>query len=309
MPARLTICYPDRPAIESILFENKGYRVGRSNECELVVQHPTVSREHAVVSFAGAQWKLNDSHSHNGTRVNGELVNDYQLNSDDLISVGSVDCLFQLQSQSQIDASIAHDNWRIKQSQINQSKLTKQSLLSGLNERLFSLLSLTGTERGIIMLGDEIEKLTVFAVNGMTSADFCESDFSGSIGAIKSVVENHQPLIAMDVLTESMLAKRESIKRKKIAALACIPLMKEQELIGVVYLDSKATNKILSQLDVEIMNIICGQLELATQALLMNEQIHQLLEQVTGYNQQDLKRYNLKHQARIINRTVLSLVN
>ncbi|MGY2874420.1 pSer/pThr/pTyr-binding forkhead associated (FHA) protein [Marmoricola sp. URHA0025 HA25] len=48
--------------------------VGRSRRCDVVLEDPTVSREHAgLVLFAG-HWFVCDRDSTNGTRVNGRRI-------------------------------------------------------------------------------------------------------------------------------------------------------------------------------------------------------------------------------------------
>ena len=48
--------------------------VGRSSSCQLQLQQPTASAEHAVVSFDGQRWWLRDLSSRNGTWIDQERV-------------------------------------------------------------------------------------------------------------------------------------------------------------------------------------------------------------------------------------------
>lgn len=50
------------------------FRIGRSQECELVLPVPAVSKIHAEVRFEDGQWWLVDLHSRNGTYLNGERI-------------------------------------------------------------------------------------------------------------------------------------------------------------------------------------------------------------------------------------------
>jgi GAF domain-containing protein len=277
LPAKLTICYPDRPAIESILMENGRYRVGRSAQCDLVVLHPSVSRHHALVTHNCGHWLVKDVQSHNGTRVNGQRIANSQLLGNELISVGAIDCFFELQDRQQVEGALRHNAWRRRQSTLSQSALTKCSLQQGLDDSLVSLISLTGTQRGLILLGSGPGDLRVLASKGMATADFTRSGFEGSVGAIVRVADTHQPVIIMDVSLDSGFSARESIQRKQISTLVCVPLLSQERLIGIAYIDSQLTNKIFSEMDYEIMRLVCGQIELNTQALLLHEEIDRLL--------------------------------
>jgi len=48
--------------------------VGRSRSCDVVVEDPSVSRQHAALVLFGGQWFVWDRHSTNGTRLNGHRI-------------------------------------------------------------------------------------------------------------------------------------------------------------------------------------------------------------------------------------------
>lgn len=48
--------------------------VGRGPACDLVLDEPGVSREHAVLSWEGSAWQLRDLGSSNGTRLDGRPI-------------------------------------------------------------------------------------------------------------------------------------------------------------------------------------------------------------------------------------------
>ncbi|MDB4936028.1 MAG: Response regulator of zinc sigma-54-dependent two-component system [Labilithrix sp.] len=66
--------------------------VGRSSECDVRIDHPSVSRMHARV-IAGTPVRVEDLGSSNGVRVRGSLVTPRQpvvVNSGDVVELGSV---------------------------------------------------------------------------------------------------------------------------------------------------------------------------------------------------------------------------
>lgn len=62
--------------------------VGRLAACDVVVDDPTVSREHAAFVRRGRDWWLVDLGSTNGTRVNGRSVSEQRLGAGDRIELG-----------------------------------------------------------------------------------------------------------------------------------------------------------------------------------------------------------------------------
>jgi hypothetical protein len=67
--------------------------VGRHLGCDVVLEHPTVSRQHARLSFRDGCWVLRDLDSTNGTRVNGRRVVRCRLEPGDCLRLGSAELL------------------------------------------------------------------------------------------------------------------------------------------------------------------------------------------------------------------------
>jgi hypothetical protein len=76
---------------------SEGGVLGRSRDCELVVDDPNVSRQHAEVRPSGAQWTVRDLGSTNGIKVNGRRVTAAQsLKHGDTIELGTTKIVFEL---------------------------------------------------------------------------------------------------------------------------------------------------------------------------------------------------------------------
>ena len=70
-------------------------RIGRSPLCEVTIDDPAISREHAVIEVGEEGAVLRDLGSRNGLRVNGKkVVGDVWLAANDRIRVGNQDLVF-----------------------------------------------------------------------------------------------------------------------------------------------------------------------------------------------------------------------
>src|SRR6266496_72752 len=68
--------------------------IGRAPSNHIVIDHSTVSGQHAVLLRAGDSYWLKDLDSTNGTQINGVLVTDAKLKDGDTIRFGSVIAVF-----------------------------------------------------------------------------------------------------------------------------------------------------------------------------------------------------------------------
>jgi DNA-binding winged helix-turn-helix (wHTH) protein len=87
-PATLVVRVGD--AEEQIALVKDVTTIGRSESCDVVIPHSTVSRLHARIAQEHDRYVLSDAGSANGTFVNGELLDDgHQLATGDEIWLGS----------------------------------------------------------------------------------------------------------------------------------------------------------------------------------------------------------------------------
>jgi len=69
--------------------------IGRSQKCHIVLEDKRSSRKHSLIVRTGKKFVLKDLGSANGTLVNGERVNEHELQSGDRIQIGDTQFTFQ----------------------------------------------------------------------------------------------------------------------------------------------------------------------------------------------------------------------
>lgn len=71
--------------------------IGRSRDCDITIEDPNVSREHAELRPAGDGWRLVDLGSTNGVKVNRRRVEQADLAHGDRVTIGVTDLHFELE--------------------------------------------------------------------------------------------------------------------------------------------------------------------------------------------------------------------
>ena len=71
-------------------------RIGRGVSADVHLDHPTVSRRHALVVRRGDALVLLDDRSMNGTWLNGERIGEAVLSDGDRIQLGAVELSFRV---------------------------------------------------------------------------------------------------------------------------------------------------------------------------------------------------------------------
>jgi pSer/pThr/pTyr-binding forkhead associated (FHA) protein len=70
--------------------------IGRSDENQIQIIKPGISRAHAVVRAVAGGFVIKDLDSQNGTFVNGERATECQLADGDIVEVGTVRFVFRM---------------------------------------------------------------------------------------------------------------------------------------------------------------------------------------------------------------------
>ena len=87
-PGRFRLTYLLHGVAKSVEFSQPEVLIGRSPECDLVLDQPGMSRKHALIRRAGGGWIIVDQGSRNGIYVNRRRVTQQAIHDGDRISPG-----------------------------------------------------------------------------------------------------------------------------------------------------------------------------------------------------------------------------
>ncbi|HOK18767.1 MAG TPA: FHA domain-containing protein, partial [Caldisericia bacterium] len=82
-----------------------GLVIGRGKNCNIQVEDPTVSRQHAVIYFKNNNYYIKDLKSENGTFVNDKKVDETILKPNDVIGIGKYLVEFTILSPETVGVS------------------------------------------------------------------------------------------------------------------------------------------------------------------------------------------------------------
>ena len=242
MPARLIAYPPDAAAVSRWLQPGERLRVGRDPGCDLVIDHPSVSRQHAELYRKGERWHLRDLGSKNGSFVDGIAISDHPLPEHCWLRLGDSFCDFSCFDAKQAAAMQERVLQRRELSQLLTRQVRNATGSESLPARVLNgVVELAGCSRGFLLLADpRVGDFTVQASLDMDAHEIGSRAFSGSVGAVQRALGSGKPLVVNDIGSESWLASRGSVVAGGITTLVCLPLSDERGVFGAVYADRRS---------------------------------------------------------------------
>jgi len=245
------------------------YTIGRSSQCDLVINDSTVSRKHAQIEIVDeATINLTDLGSHNGTTVNDYRITDtVKLQANDLISFGQVGFKITLSEGREISGSsitvteFEHPLTNATLLSINEalqplpakvtdnpkvfqalSEMGKMLILPGSGEEMFDkalqlLQEIIPTERVALLLSTQ-EEQELYLANCRLSGRHASGSFNISRTIVRELLNQKNALLISDPGADSRFAQQKSIVRSGIKSAMAVPLFDEGKVLGILYADT-----------------------------------------------------------------------
>ena len=266
MPARLIVYPPEAAAISRWIPAGSRLRIGRDPVCELRIDHPSISRQHAELIHDDEGWRLLDLGSKNGSHVHGiQVVQALLERSEGWLRFGDVLCEFSLHDDAEARAWQERERERRALSAAWTRRLegggadapapAEEVAAAGAglaDDILRGVVELAGCSRGFVLLAQG-EDFLVQASLSLEREDLNARAFSGSVGAVQRCLRERQPVVVNWIDDDPWLAQRSSVVTGGLQSLVCLPLLHAGRVLGAVYADRRGAGEAISQFDLELL--------------------------------------------------------
>ncbi len=271
--------------------------LGRSSADDVFLTDQSVSREHAkIVALEDGGYEIHDLGAKHPTSVNGMVISHHKLRNGDRIRLGDSVLIFRtgescttthvefLTPENMSQEAVEVASLDATQTDVFSTEGVDLSSLQKDHQRLMLLYEFGKTinlhledphqmleeilkaafrtfdaERGFIALVDEdTGELTCELVRDNTAEEEVERlEVSRTI--LHKVRKDGIAVLTVNALKDSQFRDVESVKEYSIRSALCAPLLSRDEIIGVIYLDNRASAGKFSEDDLMFLTALAHQ--------------------------------------------------
>lgn len=250
--------------------------IGRASDCTIPVKDRYLSRRHAEIVSSKGEWVLRDCGSANGTYLNGNRVErDHVLKNGDRIRLGDTEIVFissehttdKLLAIAETSASptiaIPVQEIELAPEEQDVARLQTLTLLAreliedrSMNELFGFILDrvmqhLHPSRAALALLGQDGRSFVAVEVRRQDPDDTSEVTISHTL--LSAVVEEKKALAFTDVNVDEKLSRAHSIIMQGIHSILCAPMMINNSVVGMLYVDYLFHQQTISEDDVRLV--------------------------------------------------------
>ncbi|MGE0277307.1 MAG: protein kinase [Nitrospiraceae bacterium] len=181
-----------------------------------------------------------------------------------------------------------------------------------LDRILEAATAVVGAERGYLLL-DEDGHLELKIAKGLVPQEFDTQAFDFSRKLVFEVERTKQPLWTTDAQIDPRFADNESIRQYGLRSILCVPLLRRETLLGIVYLDNRLVANLFTDRHLKLITAFAGQAAIAIENASSYRELQSLadtLEQKVAERTKELTAANDKlHELDVMRTQFVSVVS
>jgi len=244
--------------------------LGRASECTVPIKDRFLSRRHAEVALDRGRWYVRDCGSVNGTMLNGmKVIEPAQLRSGDRIGLGDSEVVFHDDDSSSqliaVDSDSPATNLSIAVNDDSRGGERSAILVSlalefladrGMDDLFEFILDrivglLRPSRAAIALLGNERRTFASVRLRRQDAND--STDLLISKTLLREVIDGRKVVSYFDTDQDQALARAASIIAQHIRSAVCAPLVVNDVVLGVVYIDYVSNRGVVREDDVRLL--------------------------------------------------------
>lgn len=156
---------------------------------------------------------------------------------------------------------------------VSKSLAEKRNLELLLQDVMTTVVQLVNAQRSSVLLMDIDGQPRPYVMYD-TLSDEDEALLELSMSIVNEAMESKTPVRVTDALSDPTYHKSNSVKAYQIRSVICVPLISQENLVGVIYVENRSRANVFQEADVEILQLFASQIAV----LIHNAQLNDMLQ-------------------------------
>lgn len=291
-----------------VTFPGPSMTIGRAPDNDVVARDARASRHHSRIERRGETVRVVDLGSANGTRLNGQLVEEATVRIGDRLAIGELvltlegltppvedafDTLTEAGRGEREDLRAFVD---LASRMVGETDL--QALLLSVVD---SAIELVGAERGFLLLArsggtgpprpHDPGELEVRVARSFDRSEVLVPRGHLSAGVVRRVLEHGSALLSLDAGEDARLEGMASVEELRLRSVLCVPVPGREGVQGVLYLDNRLQRGAFEQRELELVELLAVQAAVALRNARLVEELRERNQQLE-VSQASIQRLN-----------------
>ncbi|MGQ9832626.1 MAG: adenylate/guanylate cyclase domain-containing protein [Candidatus Villigracilaceae bacterium] len=144
-----------------------------------------------------------------------------------------------------------------------------------------TIISLTGAERGFLMLKDEKGEMNVRIARNWEQESINPNEVVVSRSVVQRVITDGQPVLTTNAQEDPRFGGQESVVAYNLRSILCVPLKVKGTLIGVIYADNRIREGIFRETECDLLTAFANQAATAIENARLFSSLRRTLAEVT----------------------------
>ncbi len=144
-----------------------------------------------------------------------------------------------------------------------------------------TIVRLTGSERGFLMLRDERGEMSIRIARNWEQESINQNESSISRSVVQRVIDGGEAVLTTNAREDPRFGGQESIIAFNLRSILCVPLAVKSEVIGVIYTDNRIRTGIFSESDRDLLLGFANQAAVSIENARLFSSLKRTLEEVT----------------------------
>lgn len=167
-----------------------------------------------------------------------------------------------------------------------------------LNEAIDFIISLMRADRGFLMLLDKQGEIQIQAARDVNQLDLNDQYPPISKSIVMRVAETGEPVLTTNAQEDPRSQQQNSVAGHKFRSILCVPLRIKEEIIGVIYVDSRIHPGLFQEDDIETLSAFADQAAIAIDNARMFDKLQQAQAEINEAYENTLKGWALTLELR-----------